>query len=239
MSEFTPPFEPSGSHGLVAPRRRGWGRVALFLCLIAVMAYVGMAGVNVIRDREILRQSEASAVASAGLIAPGEKVLSAKFSDSNGRLLADPPASPDQWVDPVQIVVAHIPGTDEIPGVSWQVWEGRLAKAIGKKVVDQVYTNSADQVTAAASGKVTLLALHAADAPFLVNTYGFEPLAVLGDQSGINGNRLDVIVSSGSAISKLTDLTRPRPGLHCSQLDHRISRRHCGSDARGKSAAQR
>jgi phosphonate transport system substrate-binding protein len=206
MSEPTPtvdsstnPSFPKGHHGV-------WERRVLFLSLIALMIYVGIAAVNTVREKETLRQTEDRTVASAGLKGAGQKGLSAKFTDKQGRLLADPPASSDQWINPDTIVVAHIAGVDETPGTSWPQWESRLARATGKKVVDQVYNNSADQIDAAASGKVTLLALHAADAPFLVNNYGFEPLAVLGDQSGINGNRLDLIVSADSPIAKPADL---------------------------------
>ena len=43
-------------------------------------------------------------------------------------------------------------------------------------------------------GKITLVALHAADAPFLVNNYGYQPAAVLaGAGSDASGNHLDLI----------------------------------------------
>src|SRR5262249_37588686 len=53
---------------------------------------------------------------------------------------------------------------------------------------------------------ITLIALHAADTPFLVNHYGFQPLACLGNKSGVNGNRLDIIVPAGSSIASPADL---------------------------------
>jgi phosphonate transport system substrate-binding protein len=39
-----------------------------------------------------------------------------------------------------------------------------------------------------------------------VNNYGFQPVAVLGNQSGINGNHLDLIVPAGSSIAGPGDL---------------------------------
>jgi phosphonate transport system substrate-binding protein len=39
-----------------------------------------------------------------------------------------------------------------------------------------------------------------------VNNFGFQPIAVLGADSGANGNHLDIIVSSASTISKPSDL---------------------------------
>ena len=73
-------------------------------------------------------------------------------------------------------------------------------------MVDETYTNSPTQVVEIGSGKVTLLALHAADAPFLVNNYGFQPVAVLGRGAEINGHRLDLIVPANSALASPSDL---------------------------------
>lgn len=176
------------------------------LCLAGVLTYVGIAAQQSMHNKNIIHQSDERTMASAGLSVHGPKTLAAEFTDKQGRLLADPPISTEQWINPDTLVVAHIQGADETPGASWAQWEGQLAKSTGKKVIDRTYTNSADQVAAAASGKVTLLALHAADAPFLVNNYGFQPLAVLGNEYGINGNRLDLIVPADSPIARPADI---------------------------------
>jgi phosphonate transport system substrate-binding protein len=206
MAEAMPSADIPQDRRPVKSRGGSLARFILFLCLAAAVIYVGVAGIQLVQENKFLRENQASTVASTGLVAPGSKHLDAKFTDKDSRLLADPPASSDQWLNPEQIVVAHISGTDETPGTSWADWEAKLSQVVGKKVVDQVYTNSVSQTAAAGSGKVTLLALHAADAPFLVNNYGFEPLAALGDQSGINGNRLDLIVPAGSLVAKPEDL---------------------------------
>lgn len=205
MSEPRPSID-SSSNPPRKVRKGAWEGIILFICLAAVLIYVGFVALNVVRDRENLNQTEDRTVASAGLTAAGHKGLSDKFTDKQGRLLADPPASADQLIDPDTLVVAHIAGADETPGSSWSKWETHLAQVTGKKVVDQVYDNGAQQIAAVTSGKVTLLALHAADAPFLVNNYGFQPLAALGNQSGINGNRLDLIASASSPIANPADL---------------------------------
>jgi phosphonate transport system substrate-binding protein len=185
-------------------------RILAFLILIAVVVYVGVAAQSTMKEKEYVRLTEARAVSISGLTSTGHKGLASRFSDQQGRLLADPPTSADQYLNPDTIVVAHIDGVDETPGTSWADWEDHLSQLIGKKVVDQVYTNSADQIAAAASGKVTLLALHAADTPFLVNNYGFQPIAVLGDDAGVAGNRMDLIVPADSPINKLADLRNRR-----------------------------
>jgi phosphonate transport system substrate-binding protein len=48
--------------------------------------------------------------------------------------------------------------------------------------------------------------VHAADAPFLVDNYGYQPVAVMGAEGGANGNHLDIIVPAGSAIAQPADL---------------------------------
>lgn len=204
MSELTP--SAGSSRRLIRGRGRIWARIVLFSILAAVLAYVGIAAQQLMRDKDAMRASQDQAVASAGLSTAGHKALAANFTDKDGRLLADPPASADGLIDPDTLIVAHLAGPDATPGNSWKEWEDHLAAVTGRKVVDQIYTNSPDQVAEIGAGKITLLALHAADAPFLVNNYGFQPLAVLGDSSGLNGHRLALIVPAGSAIAKPADI---------------------------------
>lgn len=206
MSDVTPSVGSDSTRRLIHGRGRVWARIVLFSCLAIVLIYVGIAAQQVMRGRDAVRQSQEQAVANAGLTGLGHKALAASFSDKDGRLLADPPTSPGQWVNSQVLVVSHIDGADATPGSSWSEFESRLSAATGKKVVDQNYTNSPDQVAAIGAGKVTLLALHAADAPYLVNNYGFQPVAVLGDASGINGHRLDLIVPAGTAIARAADI---------------------------------
>ena len=57
------------------------------------------------------------------------------------------------------------------------------------------------------AGKITVVALHAADTPFLVNEYGFHPVAVLGEPGGgASGNKVDLIVPANSPIHGPADV---------------------------------
>jgi phosphonate transport system substrate-binding protein len=183
-----------------------WFRLLLFLCLLGAIVYAGNAAMRSIEARNAEQVTEEQTVASSGLITPSPKVLASMFTDSQGRLLADPPKSADQLADPDTIVLAHIIGTEESPGTNWKDFEKHLEDVTGKKVKDQQYDNSADQLDAISKGKFTILALHAADAPFLVNNFGFQPVAVLGTGNGANGNHVDIIVPSSSSIASPTDL---------------------------------
>ncbi|MGD0390003.1 MAG: PhnD/SsuA/transferrin family substrate-binding protein [Tepidisphaeraceae bacterium] len=183
-----------------------WALVILFLCLIAAILYVGNEAVRTIKARDSEKQTEEKTVLSAGLIAPASKPLASRFTDSRGRMLADPPAQPDQLIDPDVLVLAHITGDSENPGTNWAQFEKYLSQITGKKVTDRQFNNSADQLADINRGNIHVLALHAADTPFLVNEYGFQPAAVLGDNSGVNGNHLDIIVPAASAIATPADL---------------------------------
>jgi phosphonate transport system substrate-binding protein len=63
------------------------------------------------------------------------------------------------------------------------------------------FDNSPEQLATIKTGAITLLALHAADVPYVVNNFGFQPVAVLGNDGGANGNHLDIIVPADSPIT--------------------------------------
>jgi phosphonate transport system substrate-binding protein len=150
--------------------------------------------------------TEASVVHSMGLTDPTPKTLAPGFTDTQGRLLADPPAA-DQLIDPQTLVVAHLPDGDaESPNFPWAKFEASLAATTGRKVSDLIYDNGPDQLAQIKKNVVTVVALHAADAPFLVNNYGYQPAAVLGDEGGANGNHLDIVVPAKSDVNHPADL---------------------------------
>jgi phosphonate transport system substrate-binding protein len=181
----------------------GWSKLVLTVCILASVTYVAAEALQTMKQAQASREA---VVASMGLITPTPKSLASKFTDKQGTLLADSPSSPDQLVDPDTLVIAHLGNSDEVPGKSWTDFDKHLAEATGKKVTDVIYTGSPQQLTQISDGKITLAAVHPADAPFIVNNYGFEPVAVLGTDSGANGNHLDVIVPAGSSIASLADL---------------------------------
>ena len=77
----------------------------------------------------------------------------------------------------------------------------------GRKVETRVYQNTPDEVAAVKDGKMHVVALHAADTPYLVNNAGFIPVAVVGTDGGAaKGNRLDLAVRAGSSIHNLADV---------------------------------
>jgi phosphonate transport system substrate-binding protein len=135
------------------------------------------------------------------------KKLAPEFTDRDGRLLADPPSSPDQLLDPQTLVLAHLDSTDpETPSVNWDEFCAHVQDVTGRKIVNRTFDNGPDDLKAIKDGQIHIVALHAADAPFLVNNLGYQPAAVLGDESGANGNHLDIIVPANATIATPADL---------------------------------
>ncbi|HET6246177.1 MAG TPA: PhnD/SsuA/transferrin family substrate-binding protein [Tepidisphaeraceae bacterium] len=145
---------------------------------------------------------------SMGLVKQPPKHLAAQFTDVGNRMLADP-VSADKSRDPATIVLAHVVAsdTDKI-GLDWEKFEAHIAAVTGRKVIDRSFDNNPEDLDAIKDGKISVVVVHAPEAPFLVNNYGFQPFAVVGDESGAIGNHLDIIVAPNSEISHPGDLKK-------------------------------
>ncbi|HKD37694.1 MAG TPA: PhnD/SsuA/transferrin family substrate-binding protein [Pirellulales bacterium] len=182
-------------------------RGMLYAALVAAIAVVAVFGYKAIEDKSAMRKSQDEIVSWHGLVAPTSKHLASEFTDKSGRLLADPPSDPEKLLDPETIVVAHYQDSDKATQiVDWGDFQAFLTKATGKKAVLQEYQNSADDIAAIKQGKTQVVALHAADAPYIVNNAGFIPVAVLASESAAHGNRLDLAVRTSSDIKTLADI---------------------------------
>ena len=110
-----------------------------------------------------------------GLVQPVQKHLAPEYSDKDGRLLADPPSNRKDLLDPDTLVLAHYIDADvDKQLVDWEALQADLAQATGKTVLLQEYLNTADDVAAVKAGAIQIVALHAADAPYVVNNAGFD-----------------------------------------------------------------
>jgi phosphonate transport system substrate-binding protein len=193
-------------------------RAILYCCLAASLAVVVYSAVRATQDKAAMEAGEHRLVAQYGLIQPARKGLAQGYSDKDGGLVADPPPDAAELVDPGTLVVAYYEGDDEDdPRVDWSAFQNHLAQATGKEVTVQPYINSADQVAAIKSGGLHVVALHAADVPYLVNNTGLVPFAVLGTDQGASGNHLAIAVSAKSDIKSLADLRGRK--LTCTRPD--------------------
>jgi phosphonate transport system substrate-binding protein len=182
-------------------------RIVLLLGLAVAIGFSIDSARKTLLANASKRSSDEASVRSTGLVAPVTKGLVDPFTDLHGRMLADPPSDATKLLDPQTLVVSHIISNDpESPPFPWVQFEAHLAEVTGRKVVDEVYDNGPEAMDKLKDGRVTIVALHAADAPFIVNNYGFQPAAVLGDEVGASGNHLDIIVPQGSEIASPADL---------------------------------
>jgi len=205
--------EPSVPAGAAESRRKGNGlienafRLILVLAVIAGLAYLAEVAKSTISANSDRRAAESDLVHATGLVDLPPHRLAATFTDSQNRLVADPPASVGQFVDPPTLVMAHIQDTgDEAAYFPWTQFESHLGDVTGRKVRDVVYENSTKQFDKISSGEITVVALHAAETPYLVNNFGYQPAAVLADDSGTAGNKLDIIVPANSPVSDLSGI---------------------------------
>jgi phosphonate transport system substrate-binding protein len=175
--------------------------------MAAAVVVVAYDGIQALRATSALHESQQKMVESFDLATPTRRHLAPEYSDNSGRLLADPPTDPEKFVSPDTIVLSYGEDSDvEIQPVNWDGFQKHLSEVTGKKVVGQHYNNTVEDVAAVKEGRIHVVALHAADTPYLVNNAGFIPVAVLGSGEGALGNHLDLAVAKDSDIRALSDL---------------------------------
>ena len=182
-------------------------RALLYLVLGAAVAAIAYAGYKSILAGSELKESQEDLSSRFGVQAPRAKHLAPEYTDQNRDLLADRPSDPSKLLNPDTLVVGYGEDTDlEVQPVNWDDFKQQLARITGKTVETRVYTNAPSDVLAVKEGKIHIVALHAADTPYLVNNAGFIPAAVLGSAEGAIGNHLDLAVAPQSRIKSLADL---------------------------------
>jgi phosphonate transport system substrate-binding protein len=208
-SSSSGPSSPSNRNNGSQLRYLRWVRPILYLVLAATLVAIACAGYKSILARSELNDSQEILSSRFGVQAPRAKHLAPEYTDQNGDLLADRPTVPSKLLEPDTLVVGYGEDPDlDVQPVNWENFKQHLARITGKAVETRVYNNSPGDVLAFKEGKIHVVALHAADAPYIVNNAGFIPIAVLGGAEGAIGNHLDLIVPSQSQIKSLADLKR-------------------------------
>src|ERR1019366_4197935 len=152
MSQSTEPQQKPERH--VTASNGGAIRMLLWLGLFTAIGFTISSALGLRGAKENSEESEKATVQAMGLIEPTERHLASGFTDTQGRLLADPPAA-GQMIDPQTLVVAHLPESDaDDPAISWPKFEANLATATGRKVTDEIYENSSDQLAELKDGKI-------------------------------------------------------------------------------------
>jgi phosphonate transport system substrate-binding protein len=182
-------------------------RAIAYLGICCTVGVMGYATYQALQARSVEQDTVEHLTELRGLVRPTHRHLAPDYFDTDDNLLADPPAAAADLLDPQTLVVAHYVDADvEQQLIDWTALQGALSQALGKNVILQEYQNTAADVAAIKTGLIQLVAMHAADAPYVVNNAGFVPVAVLGTEAGANGNRLDIAVNAASKIQTLADI---------------------------------
>ena len=182
-------------------------RCLLYGALAMTVVVVLSSALKARRDRIDMKESQDEMAGKFGVISPVHRHLAAEYTDTQGRLTADPPSDPQKQLNPDTVVLAYGEDSDlDVQPVDWQEFQTVLAEQTGKKVIAQPYLNSATDVADFKDGKIHVVALHAADTPYLVNNAGLIPVAVVGTPESAIGNHLDLAVAPSSQIKALADI---------------------------------
>lgn len=186
---------------------RDFVRLGLYGCLAAAIATAGYLLVRANQDQAAMHAGQQRLLSLHGVNQSSHKRLAADYSDKNGDLIADASSDPKQIVAPETLIVAYYVGDDdETVLVDWKGLASYLEQATGKQVTCQEYANSSEEIAEIKAGETHIVALHAADTPYIVNYAGFVPVAVLGSDAGPNGNHLNLAVYAKNRAKTLSDL---------------------------------
>ena len=151
-----------------------------------------------------------AAVASFALapsFASAQFKLDARYTDSNGDMVADAPSSATDWIDPATLVFAYTPVED--PAVYAKVWQGfidHMAKATGKKVVFFPVQSNAAQLEAMRAGRLHVAGFNTGSNPLAVACAGFVPFTMMASKADKFGYEMEIITYPGSGIDKVEDI---------------------------------
>jgi len=129
------------------------------------------------------------------------------FVDIDGDLLADPPASPERYLDPEVLVYSSTPEAEK-KNLS-QRHAGimaLIAERTGKKVVFLETSSSLEQIEKMRDGELHISGFSTGTTGFAVNLAGFIPVAVKAKDDQTMGYHLQIIVQSKSPYYSLQDL---------------------------------
>lgn len=139
--------------------------------------------------------------------------LADKYEDSDGDLLADPPADEQEWLDPDEIVFSYVATADSEADEEEGTWKDlmqALGEKLGKPVKYQRFADPDEQLRALAGGDLHVAAFGTGEAPTAVNTAGFIPVCVPGEEDGSFGYTMQIIVPAGSAVKQPADIKGKR-----------------------------
>src|SRR5690606_29237788 len=133
--------------------------------------------------------------------------LDARYCDTNGDMLADPPAD-GNYSDTSTIVFTYAPTVE--PAVILVASHDLFyhhSDLPGRPVQYFPVRSYAAQIEAMRAGRLHVAGFAAGSVEEGVNTAGFIPVAVMADTAGVYGYEMEIIVQPDSDIQSLEDLS--------------------------------
>ena len=139
--------------------------------------------------------------------AHAEFALDARYSDTDGDMIADVPTDPAALVDPETLVFAYTPVED--PAVYASAWADFLTHMqimTGKSVQFVPIDSNAEQIEAMRAGRLHIAGFNTGSNPLAVACAGFRPFAMMAAKDGTFGYEMEIITYPGSGIETVEDL---------------------------------
>jgi phosphonate transport system substrate-binding protein len=158
--------------------------------LIAMLAFLGFSGC--VRKAEVVKDN--------GDLADG-------YTDNDGDLTADAPASSKLWRNPDTLSFAYAPL--EEAGAYADIFDSFvsfLSEKTGKQVEQVIMESNSSGIVQMRDKKLDIGSFSAGATCYAVNLAGYVPCAVKGFESGFQGYSLAVLVRADSPYTKLAEM---------------------------------
>lgn len=133
--------------------------------------------------------------------------LDARYCDTDGDMLADPPTDEGEFGDPSTLIFTYAPTED--PAVyqgAFAEFMDYLSEKTGKDVQYFPVRSYAAQIEAMRAGRLHVAGFSAGSVSEGVNSAGFHPMALMAADDDSFGYEMEIIVPAGSDIESLEGL---------------------------------
>lgn len=122
-------------------------------------------------------------------------------------MVADPPRDERPFLDPDTLIFAFTPVEDPLQYRS--VWQGFLEymeTKTGREVEFYPIQSTATQIEAMRAGRLHVAGFNTGSVPLAVNCAGFRPVAMMGNEQGEFGYKMEIVVRADSSFQSVEDL---------------------------------
>jgi phosphonate transport system substrate-binding protein len=193
-------------------RRRGRSLPGIIMAVVLLVAIAGAMAYYVLIETPLqarLADGNNILIHLTGLENPVNHRLDTRYVDANGTLVADPPADPNQQIDPPRLLFSYVPAEDptesEYKKAFSELME-HISKATGKPVEYFDASSTDAQLRALRDGKLQITTLNTGNVALGVCEAGFVPVAGWGDANGSSKYQMEIMVAANSPVKTVYDL---------------------------------